>query len=1846
MTRLSKPGIKSRLLAIAIGMAFLLSGWCHGARRHVRVDGDDSADGLSWATALASVQQAIDLSAPGDEVWVAAGRYEAAMRREVGSESGWAMSFLLRDGVSLYGGFCGHEQSLTERSLDSMAPEPSGSWNFAAKTILTLPEGSEGSVLIGEAEMFQHTTRIDGFTITGGRAFGRAEDGYGGGGLLPGNVILARCRVIDNLARSGGGLALRNGAQVHASLIADNDLLAEGWGGLGGGIRLLGSGAIVTNSVLTGNGAGGEVRAGGGIYAKGAVTIAACTIVNNAAIRQGSGVSLAGSGGQLLNCLVWGNQGSSLQVSDGDAFISHCGITGGPTNHGNVPLEAANAGPGGVNSNDNWVDGYYVCFVDPDNRNFRLAAGSYAINRGMEPTWDDDGGSDAAGQPRQQQGHADLGAYESSAPGNLTYDFAVDFPCLYRERSAVWPAPGLATPTGVAIRFQDQTGLAAWQEEEDELWSAEWLAAGQAAPNLEARMTGSEADCWHVFSLTRLLTVRPRPLTIVADDLEYTYGEEFPAFTWRIIGGSLAAGDTITGELECAYAGILDQSYSITQGTLQVEDGAGGANYRLEFIPGILTCHKAAATLTVTNSDHIYNGKPADFTWTSDPPELTGVITCIGIDGTVYGPSSELPVNAGTYLVTVEVDDPHYSGSVEAILHIHKAPLTVAVTNCSRMFGVPNPAFELTYEGFCADDCPDDLEPPLATCSATPNSPVGDYAIVLTGGQADNYELIPQEGVLTITPAKITVNMTVTPAVYGDSLDDLTVSVIATHAITGAPVPGTLRWNDAGDAVLPAGEHTCEWTFIPDNANFAAASGDATVTIAKAPLTVQAPKLERGAGSENPALTLTYSGFIQGENEHTPGVFVQAPVLVCTAAADSPAGIYPIQILPGEAANYEMTYQDGWLQVCLVSPQANNINTQNGVYGTLLSDIVLTGSFTHPVTGEAVTGTLSWDDGSELPPAGTHSRPWRFVPDNGDWYAPITGMADIVVLPRTLVIKVNSYSKNYGENDPPFAWEFGAGSMPLVNGDVLDVQVRRDAGEMPGQYELWPEINGLNNNYTVKRIPGTLTIRHLPIYIYADSKFKQFGEPDPDLTYRIMGTLLEGDAASGSLSREAGEERGSYAINQGTLRLPEYYEVTFRGARLSIIFRQITVSVKPWSKVYGDPDPAWECTIAIGSLLPGDELLGSPTRKPGEDVGKYALARGDLRVNDNYAVNFRNGSVTITPRPITVQANDTWRFPKMPNPTFTYEITEGAIVDGDSFTGELSATTTRRLGTYPIKQGTLALNDNYALTYLPGTLKVISATIIDWEVAASDIIYDQKLADSELTGTFYHPHTGEPVPGILEWTDPEIKLPSPGNHTREATFIPEPSTGLDTIRVPVSVTVHRIRLKVVGESYDIIWGEQIGDGTGFKYHITEGAMLPGDEPSGHLFCPLTGNVGVYKIGMHFLHFPTYYDVELVPGTLTVRHRHLTVQADDMSKVMHQLDPFFTYTIIDGSLAGDAYFVGVFIREMGEEPGTYRIGRGTFNPSTDNCIVHFIEGTFTILPKPELRSVSAAPICVGEPLSCSTLYDTQSFADAAVRSGSAATLTWETPDKVLPAGTWPQEWLCIDDTGSIIDRGTCMVKVLPLQVTVAQRNPFQTNRSEDQNDFLAHDEAAGWGIDLFASLEEALAAVAPGGEVLVEPGEYLAPAQGWIIDQSVTITAYTAAAALKPDEEPTAETESLLEQNFEAALAPASQPRLAPDSEVILRGEVIIAGDDDADIELSGLAILAPEGGVAVKIAAKNATVRLQSNFLNGDQAAVRVEDFASLELSDNILSGSEGVSAPDHLDLSPTWRERNELLAP
>jgi hypothetical protein len=64
---------------------------------------------------------------------------------------------------------------------------------------------------------------------------------------------------------------------------------------------------------------------------------------------------------------------------------------------------------------------------------------------------------------------------------------------------------------------------------------------------------------------------------------------------------------------------------------------------------------------------------------------------------------------------------------------------------------------------------------------------------------------------------------------------------------------------------------------------------------------------------------------------------------------------------------------------------------------------------------------------------------------------------------------------------------------------------------------------------------------------------KVYGESDPELTYRITsGSLIGTDAFSGALTRDAGEDVGTYTISQGTLALSSNYNLTFKEANFKI----------------------------------------------------------------------------------------------------------------------------------------------------------------------------------------------------------------------------------------------------------------------------------------------------------------------------------------------------------------------------------------------------------------------------------------------------------------------------------------------------------------------------------------------------------------------------------------------------------------------------------------------------------------------------------------------------------------------
>jgi hypothetical protein len=149
---------------------------------------------------------------------------------------------------------------------------------------------------------------------------------------------------------------------------------------------------------------------------------------------------------------------------------------------------------------------------------------------------------------------------------------------------------------------------------------------------------------------------------------------------------------------------------------------------------------------------------------------------------------------------------------------------------------------------------------------------------------------------------------------------------------------------------------------------------------------------------------------------------------------------------------------------------------------------------------------------------------------------------------------------------------------------VVTVTVTSSAATPPGQVSLKVDggstmsaalsagsatftINGLNAGdhtltasyaaqgaFSASSTTGTLHVDPRPITVSADSKSKTYGTTDPLLTYQITsGSLVNGDSFTGNLTRAAGDDAGTYRIQQGTLALSANYGLTFVGADFRII---------------------------------------------------------------------------------------------------------------------------------------------------------------------------------------------------------------------------------------------------------------------------------------------------------------------------------------------------------------------------------------------------------------------------------------------------------------------------------------------------------------------------------------------------------------------------------------------------------------------------------------------------------------------------------------------------------------------
>jgi len=159
----------------------------------------------------------------------------------------------------------------------------------------------------------------------------------------------------------------------------------------------------------------------------------------------------------------------------------------------------------------------------------------------------------------------------------------------------------------------------------------------------------------------------------------------------------------------------------------------------------------------------------------------------------------------------------------------------------------------------------------------------------------------------------------------------------------------------------------------------------------------------------------------------------------------------------------------------------------------------------------------------------------------------------VTVNPKVASVTPDAASKAYGEADPAFTGTL-VGFLPA---DGVTALYSRTPGETVAgsPYTISAVLSPVEvlSNYAVTYNTADFTIVRRPVEVTADSQSKDVGQPDPVLTYQVTaGSLLSGDAFSGELTREPGEGVRTYAILQGALSLPDYYELTYVGATFTI----------------------------------------------------------------------------------------------------------------------------------------------------------------------------------------------------------------------------------------------------------------------------------------------------------------------------------------------------------------------------------------------------------------------------------------------------------------------------------------------------------------------------------------------------------------------------------------------------------------------------------------------------------------------------------------------------------------------
>jgi hypothetical protein len=1000
------------------------------------------------------------------------------------------------------------------------------------------------------------------------------------------------------------------------------------------------------------------------------------------------------------------------------------------------------------------------------------------------------------------------------------------------------------------------------------------------------------------------LTITACGLDITANYQSKVYGEADPTLTYSFTGQyGLMDGDSLTGTLSRA-AGVNVGLYQINKGSL-----SSSANYTITYHSDNLEITKRPVCVAADNKTKVYGN--ADPAFTKTQVINSSCYSMVGSDTITGTMSRDSGNNVGTYNITegTLTAGSNYTVSVASgTLQITPRPITVTPAAKSKTYGDSDPTLTVSLTSGTMGYS-DTLQ---GSISRAYGENVGTYAYILGnfGYFNPNYDVtINNTNVFTINKKHITVTGVDSYKYYGETdpkLDYTSSGLVWGDQLTGAL--GRAAGENVGNYNYTAGNLTGGSNYIVDSI-----SGGKLI-IQKRPIQVCADQKRITYGDSN--VPLTYQMCSGGDSYNYWLVNGDTFTGSLVRTGNDNAGQYDInQGNLALSANYNLSYSGAKYYI---DPKVIYIDAANKtkVYGN--SDPALTWTLT---SGYAWVGsdnpsiTLSRSTGENV---GAYEI-GNYIATGASNYEIRLNSGALSITKRAITLKPNAKTKVYGDNDPDFraftTSDYTVTVGSIKSGDTIVTSFGRVSGENVGSYNYTSgDLNASNGNYDITvDATNQLSITKRAVSVTADAKTKQYGETDPGLSYTTsLTTLPNGTSVSltGELTRVAGEAVALYNINQGTVLDANNtnYTITYTGAKLTITKRDVSICADDKRMTYGDASrPTNSGALCDGSSFVGSDAIGSlgytySTVNP-THAGDYTITPGSATLSigslGNYNITYVPAILTIDPRQIHIAAADKTKLYGQTDPAFTYSITSGALVNGDSWSGALGRVSGENVGQYNITLGGLTLGNDYVVTVDSGKLTINKRPLQVKPTAGQKKSY----GDNDPTYTFGTNITlpfSETLVGPLGRSTGE----DVGDYAYNLADMQAANPNYDlTIDTTNKFKIEKLVITITVNNLEKFYGQ--ADPT-YTYTFSP-ATLGNGGPITLTGAPTraTGeNVGDYAIAVGTLSAGPNYTATITSGAkLTIKKLIIYVKAGDKTAVYGAALPANTVTVSSGTMVG-------------------------------------------------------------------------------------------------------------------------------------------------------------------------------------------------------------------------------------------------------------------------------------------------------------------------------------------------------